>query len=325
MICRNCGAQIPAGARACPRCGRSGARPSREEVLARARGEDRGAPVAARGGVAGPDASAVRSGLGILLLLLSAVLLFVPGGATAPDVWTGETQRYALFGSAPLAGVLMLALCLVACVCAALPLLDMDTGRSRQIGKLLAALALPLGAVCCIAAVRSRTLSDTMFSTGGILVQGSLGLVGILFLVLCALAALTALLPGAPATPRPAHRPTYAPRTSGHSAEATRRPTGAAYAARSSARSDLRQSPRPAAPAEQHPEERPAAPRAEKKPAMPSLRRTPPQDRRDVTPPDAETIAALRRMAQMHDQGLVSDAEFARIKAECVARGWIRE
>ena len=42
-------------------------------------------------------------------------------------------------------------------------------------------------------------------------------------------------------------------------------------------------------------------------------------------PPDAETIAALRRMAQMHKEGLVSDEEFARIKAECVARGWIRE
>lgn len=321
MICRNCGAQIPAGARACPRCGRSGARPSREEVLARARGDDRGAPGAARGSVAGPDAGAVRSGLGILLWLLCAALLFVPGGATAPDVWTGETQRYALFGSAPLAGVPMLALCLVACVCAALPLLDMDTGRSRQIGKLLAALALPLGAVCCIAAVRARTLSDTMFSTGGILVRGSLGLVGILFLVLCALAALTGLLPGAPATPRPA----YTPRASRRSAEPPRRSTDAAYAARSSARADLRQSARQAAPAEQRPAERPAAPRAEKKPAMPSLRRTPPQDRRGVTPPDAETIAALRRMAQMHDQGLVSDEEFARIKAECVARGWIRE
>ena len=46
---------------------------------------------------------------------------------------------------------------------------------------------------------------------------------------------------------------------------------------------------------------------------------------KNVTPPDAETIAALRRMAQMHKQGLVSDEEFARIKAECVARGWIRE
>lgn len=51
------------------------------------------------------------------------------------------------------------------------------------------------------------------------------------------------------------------------------------------------------------------------KPAAPS---------RKVTPPDAETIAALRRMAEMHKQGLVSDEEFARIKAECVARGWIR-
>lgn len=50
-----------------------------------------------------------------------------------------------------------------------------------------------------------------------------------------------------------------------------------------------------------------------------------PAAHRNVTPPDAETIAALRRMAEMHRQGLVSDAEFARIKAECVARGWIRE
>ncbi len=50
-----------------------------------------------------------------------------------------------------------------------------------------------------------------------------------------------------------------------------------------------------------------------------------PATHRNVTPPDAETIAALRRMAEMHRQGLVSDEEFARIKAECVARGWIRE
>ena len=46
---------------------------------------------------------------------------------------------------------------------------------------------------------------------------------------------------------------------------------------------------------------------------------------KNVTPPDADTIAALRRMVEMHKQGLVSDEEFARIKAECVARGWIRE
>lgn len=51
----------------------------------------------------------------------------------------------------------------------------------------------------------------------------------------------------------------------------------------------------------------------------------PAASQRNVAPPDAETIAALRRMAEMHRQGLVSDAEFARIKAECVARGWIRE
>ena len=47
--------------------------------------------------------------------------------------------------------------------------------------------------------------------------------------------------------------------------------------------------------------------------------------RQQVTPPDAETIAALRKMAQMHREGLISDEEFDRIKAECVARGWIRQ
>lgn len=59
--------------------------------------------------------------------------------------------------------------------------------------------------------------------------------------------------------------------------------------------------------------------------SAPAAQRAPAAAQRNVTPPDAETIAALRRMAEMHRQGLVSDAEFARIKAECVARGWIRE
>ncbi len=68
--------------------------------------------------------------------------------------------------------------------------------------------------------------------------------------------------------------------------------------------------PRRSAPAPQQ--------QAQKRPVRPAA------PARNVTPPDAETIAALRRMAQMHKQGLVSDEEFARIKAECVARGWIR-
>ncbi len=67
----------------------------------------------------------------------------------------------------------------------------------------------------------------------------------------------------------------------------------------------------------QQPARRPAAVRT----AAPSRQAAPKQA---VTPPDAETIAALRRMAEMHRQGLISDEEFARIKAECVARGWIR-
>ena len=62
-----------------------------------------------------------------------------------------------------------------------------------------------------------------------------------------------------------------------------------------------------------------SAPQRAPAPARPSA------SQRNVAPPDAETVAALRRMAEMHRQGLVSDAEFARIKAECVARGWIRE
>ena len=73
--------------------------------------------------------------------------------------------------------------------------------------------------------------------------------------------------------------------------------------------------PRPAPAAQPQQARRPAA-GGSVRPAGPA---------RNVTPPDAETIAALRRMAQMHREGLVSDEEFARIKAECVARGWIRQ
>lgn len=78
---------------------------------------------------------------------------------------------------------------------------------------------------------------------------------------------------------------------------------------------------------EEEPAPAPAPRRAAPAPQLQAQKRTPrpAAPARDVTPPDAETIAALRRMAQMHRQGLVSDEEFARIKAECVARGWIRE
>ena len=53
------------------------------------------------------------------------------------------------------------------------------------------------------------------------------------------------------------------------------------------------------------------------------IKPTPPRPTPSV--PDEETIASLRRIALMHKQGLISDEEFARVKAECVARGWIRE
>lgn len=78
---------------------------------------------------------------------------------------------------------------------------------------------------------------------------------------------------------------------------------------------------------EEEPAPVPAPRRAAPAPQQQAQKRTlrPAAPARNVTPPDAETIAALRRMAQMHKQGLVSNEEFARIKAECVARGWIRE
>ena len=78
---------------------------------------------------------------------------------------------------------------------------------------------------------------------------------------------------------------------------------------------------------EEEPAPAPAARRSVQLPQQPAPKRSlrPAAPAKNVTPPDAETIAALRRMAQMHKQGLVSDEEFARIKAECVARGWIRE
>ena len=78
---------------------------------------------------------------------------------------------------------------------------------------------------------------------------------------------------------------------------------------------------------EEEPAPAPAPRRSVQAPQQQAQKRSlrPAAPAKNVTPPDAETIAALRRMAQMHKQGLVSDEEFARIKAECVARGWIRE
>ncbi len=294
MICKRCGASLPAGSRVCGACGASLA-PSREEIRARVQGARPG-PAAARTPLPAVN-DAVLSLVGVALSLVLILLLFIHGAVTAPNAFTNEKMSFSLFDGSTILCALFLLFALGCGVCELLPLLGNENPLTRKAALPLAVLELILGIAAVVEDVKGHTVVDTVFGTGAELSKASLGFAGVLFLILCVAALVVALLfaLGGGAAPAPARR--AAPVRKPASAAPSRAQTRSSAARRTSA-------PHPGS-IRTGSAARPQA--------------------RGVTPPDAETIAALRRMAQMHKEGLVSDAEFARIKAECVARGWIRE
>lgn len=286
MKCSSCGAQLGAGERFCSKCGAAATRsqPSREEVRARMQGSGRHAAPARH---AAPVRSAAPLGDGDILLLVRAGLglLTVLFLFLKGAVLLSDTPvKYSLFSGSPFLGVLILLAALAGTACVLLPLLGLDHPLARKAELPLAGGTLLLGILALIAAVNHYTVRDEIFGTKEVLAQASVGFVGVLFLLLCAASAVLAALPRLGAAV-----------PSGQRAAAPRRTPA-----------------------------RRTAPTRQAAPVRRSVSGQAQPARQTVTPPDAETIAALRRMAQMHQQGLISDEEFARVKAECVARGWIR-
>ena len=294
MICNNCGATIRSGSGFCETCGAALSRPSREQIRARIQGGPGGA---ARRPAPEGESSLALSAAGVVLALLQILFLLLKGAVKAPDYFTGEMVGYSLFDGSTGLCVLILLLSLCGGAIAALPLLGIEQPGVQKAAAPVALLNFILAIVALSVDVKRHTLTDTILGTGEVISQAKTGFLGVLFLILCFASLVVAVLVLLGAA-RPAARPvSRAP-----AAPAPRRTAVPAAAA-------PRRAPvRTAAP---HPGNLRTG-----SAARPQLR--------SVTPPDAETIAALRRMAQMHDQGLISDQEFARIKAECVARGWIR-
>ena len=301
MTCKNCGAKVAANVAFCGKCGApvTPERPSREEIRARVQGGGRqsapvrgGAPAARAAGPISLDKSKLFVLIAAILGLLQIVYLFVKSifiSISYGEMTASEgASIYTVLkeGEAGFLGVLLLLFCLALVASIAVPVLLRRQPRPLAT-IVVAGLTLLLYLICVL-------VIKKFFDTYNLGVTPHLGLFGWLFILNClAIAALVFLAGRGEPAPAPAR------------AAAPRQP-----AAR-------RTAPMPAP--------RPAAGR--KAPMRTGVNgpSRPGAPGRNVTPPDAETIAALRRMAQMHQQGLVSDEEFARIKAECVARGWIRE
>ena len=293
MNCTNCGAPIQASERFCTKCGapNTARQPSREEIRARVQGGGRHAAAPAAGRRAAPVPGAPAGGAATLFCLIACVLsllqvlyLFLNSIIIS---FMGESEGGSLFTVLRAAdrGFLAAFMILLNLVLLLSIVLPMIL-RGRPMPLITAAVSAVslLLFIICFVAIR-KYVSDAFFG-----IKPRLGLVGWLYILNGVAIPVLVFLAGRNAGPAPvmAAAPARAPAPR----QVSSRP-----------QSPLRQPPmrrgvngpvRPAAPAQ------------------------------NVTPPDTETIAALRRMAQMHQQGLVSDEEFARIKAECVARGWIR-
>lgn len=299
MICQNCGARLEAGSRFCNSCGAPvGAQPSGEEIRARVRdGGRHAAPSRSAGlrGEAGGRLAPLYCLCAGLLSLLQPVYLFVKtlfvSFGSGQDSFA--VSSYSFFsglreGGSTFLGVLLLLMAVALAAAVILPgMLGGRPGFWTVLG--LSVLLLTLWLIA-LSAIRSA------FDGSYLGARPRLGLFGWLFLLNCILIPGLIFLAEGPGAPAPA-----APARSTARAAASR-PTPARTA-------------RPTPARQVQPPRRPGA-RGPVRPASPA---------KNVTPPDQETINALRRMAQMHRQGLISEEEFARIKAECVARGWIRE
>lgn len=303
MICKNCGARIADNAGFCGKCGAKAAsgQPSREEIRARVQGGGRQTPTTGRAAPvrrAAPAGGAALQGLdksklfvlaAALLSLLQIVYLFVKSVFISIS-YGGESisDGASMFSVLKEGNATFLAVLLLL-LCLALVASIAVPVLLRRGQKPVVTIA--VAALTLLLFIISDVAINKFFDTNNLGVKPHLGLAGWLFILNCLLIPALIFLAGRGAAPAPA-------RAAAARQPAARRPAPAARPAvqrQAPPRRGVNGFSRPSAPA-QH-----------------------------VTVPDAETIAALRRMAQMHQQGLVSDEEFARIKAECVARGWIRE
>ena len=297
MTCRNCGANLEAGSRFCNSCGAAvSAQPSREEI--RARVQSGGRYSAGTGGSAAgkrvPASSQATLGaqhvpllclVAGLLAILQLVYLFI--NTLFVTLASGQTD----FGVVPYSMYGALRQTGSGWLGVLLLLLCLVLLGSIAIPMILwgrprAIVTIGLSVLLLIIYLVAFGRVRASFSADYLGARPKLGFYGWMFLLNCLLIPGLAFLAGQMEDVLPVQAPV---RTAPVSAPRT--PTAQPGARRPGVNGPVR----PAAPA------------------------------KNVTPPDAETIAALRRMAQMHKEGLVSDEEFARIKAECVARGWIRQ
>ena len=301
MTCKNCGAPLEEGTRFCNRCGAAVVRqPSREEIRARVQGGGRHAPahaVPARASVVGGNYAPATLGaqhtpllclVAGLLGILQIVYLFV--NTLFVTIASGQTDfgvmRYSFYGALRQQGSTGFGVVLVLLCLVVLGSIAVPMILSgRPRSMITAGLSCLLLVLYVIAIFKIRGA----FSEDFLGAKPKLGFYGWLFILNCFLIPGLVYLAGQveDIEPAPVQRPAPAP------APAARR---TAQPAQTGAKGIGVNTP---------------------------IRRAVPG--KNVTPPDADTIAALRRMVEMHKQGLVSDEEFARIKAECVARGWIRE
>ena len=305
MTCKNCGNSLAPGARFCNVCGAPATQqPTREEVRARIRGgAQHAAPRASFSG--GTElVSAAQSKLGpqhtpllclaavllgvlqIIYLLLKTVYVTLGVGQDNLDVASYSFYGALKTGESTGLGVFLVLVTLALLASIAVPMI-LD-GRPRPL--ITAGVSLLLMILYVVAIFKLKSFFGENFLGA----KPKLGFWGWMYLLNCLLIPALTFLGGQVADAVP-EAPPAAP--AGRAAPAA-----------------VRSGARPVSPLQKAPS-RPG-PNGPVRPAAPG---------RNVTPPDAETIAALRRMAQMHKEGLVSDEEFARIKAECVARGWIRE
>ena len=300
MTCKNCGAPLEEGTRFCNRCGAAVVRqPSREEIRARVQGGGRhSAPLPAAGkreenwengsATLGAQHTPLLCLVAGLLGILQIVYLFV--NTLFVTIASGQTDfgvmRYSFYGALRQQGSTGFGVVLVLLCLVVLGSIAVPMILSgRPRSMITAGLSCLLLVLYVIAIFKIRGA----FSEDFLGAKPKLGFYGWLFILNCFLIPGLVYLAGQveDIEPAPVQRPAPTP------APAARR---TAQPAQTGAKGIGVNTP---------------------------IRRAVPG--KNVTPPDADTIAALRRMVEMHKQGLVSDEEFARIKAECVARGWIRE
>ena len=302
MTCQNCGNALERGARFCNSCGAPvSTQPSREAVRARAQGGAHSAAAAPGGTLQAtlgaqhtPLLCLVAMLLGILqivYLLVNSIYVTRGAGQTALSVEASSFYGALVQNQHTALAVILVLVTLALMASIAVPMILM--GRPKPIVTIGVSLLLLILFIVSIFKIKSG------FSASSLGAKAKLGFWCWLFMFNCILIPALVFVSGRMADVLPEEGEEAAPMPS----------RAAAFASRRNGPSS-----RPVSPLQKAPR-RPGS-NGPVRPASPG---------RNVTPPDAETIAALRRMAQMHKEGLVSDEEFDRIKAECVARGWIRE